>query len=434
MTVASRPAQDWRALLAVFWLTSVVEGIGVSQIFALLPAYLSQMGVAETDRLAFVGLFGSLIFIVGAPLVPLWGVWADKYSRKAVIIRSAIVEAVVFAAVALSREPWQLAASLLLIGLQLGNTGVMLAGIRDVAPKARLGTAIALFGASGAVGFAVGPALAGILVDGFGWSLSAVFATSSALSVATALLVALGSREIRPEVVPQGRVLDLAFGAVRGVLSDPTVRRIFAIFGIAFLANQMARPYLPLLVEGVVRPGEALTSSIALVAGTAALVGALVSPLGGALGDRIGFRPVLVAAPLGGGVTLGVMPAAPSVGTLALAALAFAVFSSAISAMVFGLLAIEIPPERRSATLNLVYLPLYAAGILGPATGSIVASVGGLPGPFLAGALVLVLGGLVVAARGRQPVGPLQAPAAVGSATPLPRREGDASAADPAGD
>ncbi|MEX2011397.1 MAG: MFS transporter [Chloroflexota bacterium] len=434
MTGVTRPTQDWRALLAVFWLTSMVEGIGVSQIFALLPAYLSQMGVAETDRLAFVGLFGSLIFIVGAPLVPLWGVWADKYSRKAVIIRSAIVEAVVFAAVALSREPWQLAASLLLIGLQLGNTGVMLAGIRDVAPKARLGTAIALFGASGAVGFAVGPALAGILVDGFGWSLPAVFAASSALSLATALLVAVGSREIRPEVVPQGRVIDLAFGAVRGVLADPTVRRIFAIFGIAFLANQMARPYLPLLVEGVVRPGEALTSSIALVAGTAALVGALVSPLGGALGDRIGFRPVLVAALLGGGVALGLMPAAPSVGTLALVALAFGAFSSAVSAMVFGLLAIEIPPERRSATLNLVYLPLYAAGIIGPATGSIVASVGGLPGPFLAGALILVFAALVVAARGRGAGRPAQAPAAVGSATPRPRRDSDASATDPAGD
>lgn len=439
MTAASRPVQDWRVLLAIFWLTSMVEGLGVSQIFALLPAYLSEMGVAETDRLGFVGLFGSLIFVVGAPLVPLWGVWADKYSRKAVIIRSAIVEAVVFAAVALSREPWQLAASLLLIGLQLGNTGVMLAGIRDVAPRARLGTAIALFGASGAVGFAVGPALAGILVDGFGWSLSAVFAASAGLSVATALLVALGSREIRPEVVPQGRVIDLAFGAVRGVLSDAAVRRIFAIFGIAFLANQMARPYVPLLVEGVVRPGEALTSSIALVAGTAALVGALVSPLGGALGDRIGFRPVLVAALLGGGAALAIMPSAPDVPTLALVALAFAALSAAVSAMVFGLLATEIPPERRSATLNLVYLPLYAAGIVGPATGSLVATAAGVDGPFLAGALVLVVGAVVVAVRGG-PVGGTgglaralaQAPAAVGSATPR-RGDGDASAADPAG-
>ncbi len=66
----------------------MVEGLGVSQIFALVPTYLRDMGVPEADRLAFVGLFSALIFVVGMPLVPLWGVWADKYSRKAVIVRS----------------------------------------------------------------------------------------------------------------------------------------------------------------------------------------------------------------------------------------------------------------------------------------------------------------------------------------------------------
>jgi DHA1 family multidrug resistance protein-like MFS transporter len=67
----------------------MVEGLGVSQIFALVPTYLREMGVPDEDRLAFVGLFTALIFVVGMPLVPLWGVWADKYSRKAVIVRSA---------------------------------------------------------------------------------------------------------------------------------------------------------------------------------------------------------------------------------------------------------------------------------------------------------------------------------------------------------
>jgi MFS family permease len=391
--------QDWRALLVVFFITSLVEGLGVSQIFALLPAYLTEMGLPDDDRLRFVGLFTSLIFVVGAPLVPLWGVWADKYSRKAVIVRSAIVEAVVFAAVALSREPWQLAASLLLIGLQLGNTGVMLAGIRDVTPHARLGTTIALFGASGPLGFAIGPALAGVLIDGFGWSISMVFALSAALSVGTALLVAFGSREVRPEVVPVGRTLGLAYGAVRGVLRDPSVRRIFAIFGIAFLANQMARPYVPLLVEEIVGRGPGLASGIALVAGTAALLGAIVSPIGGAIGDRIGFQPVLIAALVGGGVALAVMPFTHNLPLLAAAALAFAAFNAAVSAMVFGLLATEVPPERRSATLNLVYLPLYAAGIVGPAAGSVVAAATGVPGPFIFGALVFVVGAIVVALR-----------------------------------
>jgi DHA1 family multidrug resistance protein-like MFS transporter len=395
----ARPTQDWRVLVAVFWVTSMVEGLGVSQIFALVPSYLRGMGVPEADRLAFVGLFSSLVFVVGMPLVPLWGVWADKYSRKAVIVRSALVEAVVFAAVALSREPWQLALSMLLIGFQLGNTGVMLAGIRDVTPMRRLGTTIAIFGASGPIGFAVGPALAGILIDRLFWSLPAVFWLSAALSVGTALIVALGSKEVRPEVVPTGRTLDLAFGAVRGVLGDPIVRRIFLIFGVSFLATQMTRPYLPVLVEGLAGTGPGLASAIALVMGTAALVGGLISPLGGVLGDRIGFRSVLVGALASGGVALLLMPFVPSVAALAAVAVLSGVATATVSAMVFGLLAVEVPSERRSATLNLVYLPLYAAGILGPAAGAGVVTVTGLAGPFVVAAVVFIAGAIVIALR-----------------------------------
>jgi MFS family permease len=389
----------------VFWITSMVEGLGVSQIFALVPSYLRDMGVPQDERLAFVGLFSALIFVVGMPLVPLWGVWADKYSRKAVIVRSALVEAVVFAGVALSREPWQLAASMLLIGFQLGNTGVMLAGIRDVTPRARLGTVMGIFGASTAVGMASGPALAGLLIDGFGWSLPAVFWLSAALSIVTALLVAFGSREVRPPVVPEGRVLTLAFGAMRGVLGDATVRRIFLIFGISFLANQMSRPYLPIVVEGVTGTGPGLASAIGLVMGTAALVGGLTAPAGGWLGDRFGFRAVLVPALGLGGVALLLMPFAPGVSGLAILAVAFAAATSTVSAMVFGLLATDVPPERRSTTLNLVYLPLYAAGIVGPALGAAVVLLGGVPAPFLLGALVFFAGAVVIAARASRRAG-----------------------------
>ena len=406
----SRPAQDWRVLVAVFWVTSMVEGLGVSQVFALLPAYLRQMGVAEADRLAFIGLFSALVFVVGMPLVPLWGVWADKYSRKAVIVRSALVEAVVFAGVALSQEPWQLALSMLLIGFQLGNTGVMLAGIRDVTPTHRLGTTIAVFGASGPIGFAVGPILAGILIDAFGWPLAGVFWLSAAFSVGTALLVAFGSREVRPEVVPTGNVLSLAFGAVRGVLMDPSVRRIFAIFGVSYIATQMSRPYIPILVEGLTGPGPGYASAVGLVMGTAALVGGLVSPLGGVLGDRVGFRPVLVAALAGAGVVLLLMPFVEAVASLALLAVVLGTATATVSAMVFGLLALEAPPERRSATLNLVYLPLYAAGIIGPAIGAGVASVGGASGPFIVGGAIFLLGAIAIAVRLRSTRSRTQAP------------------------
>ena len=398
-----RPTQDWRILVAVFWVTSMVEGLGISQIFALLPTYLRQMGVPASDRLAFIGVFTALIFILGMPLVPLWGAWADKYSRKVVIIRSALVEAVVFAAVALAREPWQVGLAMLLIGFQLGNTGIMLAGIRDVTPRVRLGTTIAIFGASGPVGFAVGPALAGVLIDGFGWALAPVFAFSALLSVGTAVLVALGSREVRPEVVPTGRIVDLAVASLRGVLTDRATRRIFAIFGISFVAIQMSRPYIPVLVESITGVGPGLASSIALVMGAAALVGALVSPLGGVIGDRVGFRPVLVSALSGAGVVLFLMPLVGSIWALALLAVGLGAATATVSSMIFGLLATELPPERRSAALNLVYLPLYAAGIVGPAAGAVVASVSGVHGLFVVGACVFVFGAVTILMR-RGPV------------------------------
>ena len=70
--------------------------------------------------------------------------------------------------------------------------------------------------------------------------------------------------------------------------------------------------------------------------------------------------------------------------------------------MVFGLLATEVPAERRSATLNLVYLPLYAAGIIGPAVGAVVVRRAGSAAPFLLGGAVFVVGAVVVATRGRR--------------------------------
>jgi MFS transporter, DHA1 family, multidrug resistance protein len=282
----------------------------------------------------------------------------------------------------------------------LGNTGVMLAAIRDATPRPRLGTAIALFGASGPIGMAIGPVLGGRIVDGLHQGLPAIFWVSAGLSVGTALLVTFGSREVRPSVVPQGRLLSLAFGAVRGVLTDPSIRRVFVIFGVAFLGAQMSRPYLPVLVENVNGKVD-LASAIGFVSGTAALVGALVSPIGGWIGDRVGFRPVLIGGLLLGGVSAAVLPLLPSVGTLAVGVLVFGACYSVEAAMVFGLLATEVPAERRSATLNLVYLPLYAAGIIGPILGAIVVGFG-IWAPFAAAAVVFVTGAVVVAAMSRQ--------------------------------
>jgi MFS family permease len=391
----------------VYGITSTVEALGVAQVFAFLPLRLREVGLPEDQIPTFTGLFTSLIFVFGIVLVPFWGVWADKYSRRAVIVRSAVVEVFVFAGVAMAVEPWQLAASLLLVGLQLGNTGVMLAALRDVTPRHRVGTVTALFGATAPLGFAIGPVLGAFIVDGLGLPLSAVFWSGAALSAGTVVLLLVASREVRPAVVPVGSAVSLARAAIVGVLRDRSVRRLFLIFGVSILANQMSRPYVPLLVEDVNAGAGNLASAIGLVAGTAALVGALISPLAGPLGDRVGFRRVLAVSLLGAGVMLLLMPLAPTVAVLAGIGVGYSALQASTQAMVFGLVAVEVAPERRSATLNLILLPLYVAGIIGPTIGAVAAGLGGIEAPFYAAGLVFLAGGVVVTASLRRTARPV---------------------------
>ena len=406
-----RPVQDWRALLAIYAITALIESTGVSQVFAFLPLRLHQIGLPDAEVASFTGIFTALIFVFGIFLVPFWGVWADKYSRRAVIVRSALVEMVVFAAVALAREPWQLAAALLLTGLQLGNTGVMLAALRDVSPTNRIGTVSASFGATGPVGFALGPIVGGFMVDGLHLPLTSVFWLGSALSAVSVVLLTTASRDVRPVTVPVGRSLDLAASAVRSAVSDAQVRRLFLIFGVAILGSLMARPYLPILVERLMGSGPGLASAIGLVVGTAGLVGALASPGAGPLGDRLGLRPVLVGTLLIGGISVAVMPLAASVAILAAVAVVFAATNAGVQAMVFALVAVETPTERRSATLNLVLLPLYVAGIVGPSLAAGFAAVAGVPTiyPIAGGIMVVtavVLAGVLRRQAGRDTAQP----------------------------
>ena len=391
----SRPAPDWRPLLAMYWIASFTEGLGVAQIYAFLPNRLTEVGVAASDVQHLVGVFGSLFFLVGLPLIPLWGVWADKYSRKAVIIRSALVEALVFGVIAASAAPWQLVVGMLLVGFQLGNSGVMIAAIRDATPRRRLGLALGIFAASSPLGFGAGPALGAFMIDGLRLTSAAVFALAAVLSIGVALLLAVASAEVRPEVVPTGSTLRLAFGAVRGVISDPIVRWLFVVYGVVFVGRQMAAQYMALLIHDVEHTSLAVAGSVGLVLGLATIVGAAVSPLGGWIADRLGFRPVLVAAIAGIAVAFVLLPLGATVAWLAVAYSLAIAFQAVVGAMVSGLLATETPAERRSATLNLIYLPLYIGGIAGPALGAGVVTAG-LRMVFYVAALILA-GGVVLA-------------------------------------
>lgn len=337
--------QPWAVVALVFGIVTLIESFGASHIFAFLPLYLRLVGTPDGDVARWAGLLTAGISLLGLPLVPFWGAWADKYGRKPILIRSALVETVV---------P-------LLVALQLGNTGVMLAALRSAAPEQRVGLAIGLLGIASPIGMALGPAAGGWLAHHTALGLRGLFILDSALSACAALLLAVAYREVRTAARPTTPVTRLAKESLVGIATTPVSRLIFAIFALALLGQFTVQPFFPPFVARL-HPGEAsLAAAVGLVAGTASLLGVLCSPVAGFLGDRFGRARVLAA------VTL-----AASLPALALGVALFGGCLSAIVALVYALLATLVPEGRRAATLNLAFVPFYCGAIAGPLLGAAV--------------------------------------------------------------
>ena len=237
-----------------------------------------------------------------------------------------------------------------------------------------MGLAISLFAVTPSLGIALGPTIGGVLVDRGVLSLRGLYLLDAGLSLGTGLMLTLLDREARPAHPPTEGVLLLARRAVRLVFTNHSTLALFGVFGLVYLGTLTTAPFFPLLVQRV-HHGPGLATAIGLVFGASALVGALLSPIAGFLGDRYGFKRVLVGSTLLGALSLAGMALAPNTAVLTVAAIAFGMGSASSSSMVFALLATTVAEDSRSTALNLSYVPLYVAGLTGGTLGALLARV-----------------------------------------------------------
>src|ERR1700720_3173221 len=321
-TASTRKASGWIRLLLLFGTASVVEAFTVSHVFRFMPLYLATVHVPPSEVPAWTGYLNAAFFLFGLPLVPFLGVWSERYGRLPIIARSAFVEMVVFAGLWLAQNRWEAAFSLLLVGFQLGNTGVMLTALRAVTPHGRVGLAISLFGVTPSLGFAIGPTAGGWLVDHNVLNFHTLFAADAVLSLAAGVILLAFAREGTRPPAPPGKATRLAFDALRLALTGRVTLIIFGVFGLAYFAVQMANPFLPLLVIRLNGGTSGVAGQIGIVFGASALLGALLSPLAGAAGDRYGFRPLLAGACVLAAGSLAELALAPNLVWLTLGAVA----------------------------------------------------------------------------------------------------------------
>src|SRR5258708_2234741 len=165
VAASNRRASGWITLLVVFGITSTIEAFSASHVFRFLPLYLGAVHVPAAEVPAWTGYLNAAFFLFGLPLVPFWGVWAERYGRIPIIARSAFVEAVVFTGLLLAQNRWEAAFALLLVGFQLGNTGVMLTALLAFTPPGRVGFPISLFASPPSLSFTLRPSAASLLVQ-----------------------------------------------------------------------------------------------------------------------------------------------------------------------------------------------------------------------------------------------------------------------------
>jgi DHA1 family multidrug resistance protein-like MFS transporter len=380
---------DWRLTTALFALTGLVESLAFGHLGAFTPLYLQELRVPPGDVPSWTGVLSALGFVIGLPLLPFWGVWADRFGRKLIIVRSSVAGALMFACAGLSRDVWMLAASRFLGGFILGNTGVMMAVQADITPRERLGTAIAVISAGSPVGMAVGPYLGGLIIKHQG--IRILLLLDAALTALVAcMLVALLREEPRAPGPRQGSRAGV-LAAFRAIAHTPQIRALFLVTFLLVYGVNMAQPYLPILIERLYR-GDDLAVTIGLISTLSGVAMAVSTPLWGPIGDRAGYLRMMRLCALMVCVSLAGQALAPGIRFIVGWRVAQGLCQSGMGALAMVLLTLYTPRDRRAAVLPLSLFPQQMAWFLGPLSGSVLSAKIGLLAPFWTGAASLLAG------------------------------------------
>lgn len=385
---------DWRLVAALFVFTGFVESLAFGHFAAFTPLYLRSMGVAASQVPGWTGFLGIIGFVIGLPLLPFWGGLAERFGRKPVIVRSALIEAILFLVAAQAQTPIQLAVARFLSGFVLGNTGVMLALISEIAPEDRQTWAISLVTSGPPVAIAVGPLLGGIVAAHFG--LHALFMVDAGLTAFSTLVLTVLLREparqrstVRPSRLARDALLD--------VYRIAPVRRLFIVYLLYAMGVAAIQPFFPLWLHSAYVAGHSGVFSAALpaVIGGVLTVGGVAmafgTPFFGWLGSRSGSHRVLLFALWGNGAGLLGQAVATTLWPITIARAVQGLFQGGVTANLMATLARSTPNDRRASILNLAILPQQVAWFLGPVLGTALTLSVGLQGMLLTTAALAFL-------------------------------------------
>jgi DHA1 family multidrug resistance protein-like MFS transporter len=391
---------NWRRSLRTLWFTQFIAVGGFSFVTPFLPFYIQDMGVTDVRAVAlWTGMASSACSVALALMAPVWGSLSDRYGRKVMVLRATLLGAFVLALQGLAVTPQQLVALRFLQGVFTGTIAASTTLVASIVPEDSRGASLGSLQAAVYLGTTLGPLLGGLSGAAFGYRRS--FFITAGLLLLSGILVALFVEEGPIPAPDAGR---RRLGGPRQVLT------LLMASGGALLAMLLVRLLLragqlvptavmALFVQSLAPAGLSAAVLTGLVSGAAALGGAIGAPAIGGLGDRRGYRRVLLVSALLLAASFIPQALAPSVIWLIVWQFVAGVGEGGALAATLAILARLSRGGRQGTVFGLDASAAGAASAVGPIIGAASAAAFGLRAPFVLATLILGAGVLVIAAR-----------------------------------
>jgi DHA1 family multidrug resistance protein-like MFS transporter len=401
--VPLRHPADWRRNLAALWLAEFTAIFGFSFAFPFLPLFLHRdLGIPNGPRLAlWTGVAASVTGFALAITSPIWGMLADRYGRKPMLVRAMIGGGVSVGLIGLVRTVQELTFLRVVQGATSGTVAAATALVAGETPLAEMGWALGILSSAIALGSAIGPAAGGVAANLIG--LRATFIAGGILLLVAAVPVIVVVRESAPTASHRQRPRPLAGLRAAGSGTLAAVS-ILIVAQVLLQASYTAAQQLVVLRLLQFDPGAAST-----VTGAAFAAGGIATAIAGLtyarLLHRTGYRLLAGSAAFLMAAAIAAAAVAPN---LVLEVTAFVLASLLFGAMIpaFGaMIGLQTPSQVQASVFGFSSSAVALGFGVGPLTGGLLASRAGVGAALTAAAaLALVLAALIALAVREPPV------------------------------
>ncbi|WP_258358729.1 MFS transporter [Moorella sulfitireducens] len=353
-----------------------------------ISLYLPELGVSGAEELAFwTGVLTSVNFVAQALVSPVWGILADRYGRKYMVLRCVIFMGIFNLFLAAVGNVYQFLVLRFLMGAISGFNAAAIAMVATTTPDEHMGYAVGMIQTGFMAGTIFGPAVGGIIADFVGYRGSFIVAGIVILILTPLLIFGVQEEFSLPTNADKKTKNNIGIGILKG---NSTVIRFLIIIIIAQFSIQSADAFIPLFVQDIYR-GKDLNLVVSLIYGATAVASVIMAPMLGKLGDVYGGTTILVICLLGLGVTTLPQALLHDVILLGGLRLVAGVFVGGIVPSINAVIAKTTNQQNRGSVLGLSASATAIGNFAGPMLGGILAAKAGIAAVFMvAGTIVIV--------------------------------------------